>query len=369
MPKLLSAHNINTGFFAYSTSALPKHFLSWFATPTDARHTRNIKTNQDNPSKLGFYPPFWQAFLQAAKLQMRLQAVLSHPIPEHQDALKLAQEVLDAELWASHQKKLKFAHGYFPEYNPQMCRLLCDDLFTFHTELKKTAISITKQSYDIFPKGTAMRSEEIKKCVVATASRLIKTGDYLQIPDSSNGKFKSFVSQALKDICIEFFYSNSKKVLKNTDDFHRTIPVNGLILIAAVVKGVISGFSETGTDKVPELSADRCRTDFVRLQKSVDKLLDIPEHREELEEMLAQWAKIAVQFVGLLYKPAKGGLSSGFSIYYWHKRMQVQTENFELKEIPSEHGTVDEAGSPVFFEYTVSARRKVCFVMWSRYKR
>jgi hypothetical protein len=33
---------------------------------------------------------------------------------------------------------------------------------------------------------------------------------------------------------------------------------------------------------------------------------------------------------------------------------QVQTENFELKEIPSECGTVDEAGSPVFFEYTVS---------------
>ncbi|KAG2738677.1 hypothetical protein P692DRAFT_20882380 [Suillus brevipes Sb2] len=272
----------------------PSHSRSRSATPTDARRTRNIKTNQDNPSKLGFYPPCWQAFLQAAKLQMRLQAVLSHPIPEHQDALKLAQEVLDAELWASHQKKLKFAHGYFPEYNPQMCRLLCDDLFTFRTELKKTAISITKQSYDIFPKGAAMRSEEIKKCVVATASRLIKTGDYLRIPDSSNGKFKNFVSQALKDICIEFFYSNSKKVLKNTDDFHRTIPVNGLILVVAVVKGVISGFSETGTDKVPELSADRCRTNFVRLQKSVDKLLDIPERREELEEMLAQWAKIGM---------------------------------------------------------------------------
>ena len=63
---------------------------------------------------------------------------------------------------------------------------LCDDLFTFRTELKKTAISITKQSYDIFPKGAAMRSEEIKKRVVATASRLIKTGDYLRIPDSSN---------------------------------------------------------------------------------------------------------------------------------------------------------------------------------------
>jgi hypothetical protein len=60
------------------------------------------------------------------------------------------------------------------------------------------------------------------------------------------------------------------------------------------VKGVISGFSETSTNKVPELSADRCRTNFVKLQKSIDKLLDILECHEELEEMLAQWAKIGL---------------------------------------------------------------------------
>ncbi|KAG1885861.1 uncharacterized protein F5891DRAFT_1201527 [Suillus fuscotomentosus] len=270
----------------------PSRSRSRSATPTDARRTQNIKTNQDNPSKLGFYPP----------------SVLSHPIPEHQDALKLAQEVLDAELWASHQKKLKFVHGYFPEYNPQMCRLLCDDLFTFHTELKKTAISITKQSYDIFPKGAVMRSEEIKKRVVATASRLIKTGDYLRIPDSSNGKFKNFVSQALKDICIEFFYSNSKKALKNTDDFHRTLPVNGLILAVVVVKGVFLGSAKQALT----------RTDFVRLQKSVNKLLDIPERREELEEMLAQWAKIGMGGSDWHLDGSDAGSDAGTSISYFN---------------------------------------------------
>ncbi|KAG1784904.1 uncharacterized protein HD556DRAFT_1451290 [Suillus plorans] len=60
---------------------------------------QKIKPTQEDPTKLGFYPPSWQAFLQAAKVEMRLQAVLSHPIPEHGDALQLAQEVLDAELW------------------------------------------------------------------------------------------------------------------------------------------------------------------------------------------------------------------------------------------------------------------------------
>ena len=46
-------------------------------------------------------------------------------------------------------------------------------------------ISIAKRSYNIFPKGSAMRKEEAQKCVTATAAKLIKTGDYLRIPDSS----------------------------------------------------------------------------------------------------------------------------------------------------------------------------------------
>jgi hypothetical protein len=91
--------------------------------------------------KLGFYPPSWQALLQAAKVEMRLQAVLTHPVPELGDALQLAQEVLDAELWRYHEKKIKMdkgkclshhrtssnliiLQGYFPEYKAQMSRVV-----------------------------------------------------------------------------------------------------------------------------------------------------------------------------------------------------------------------------------------------------
>jgi hypothetical protein len=65
-----------------------------------------------NPSKLG-YPPTWQVFLQMAKLEMQLQAVLAHLIPESQDTLNLAQEVLDAVLWTYHEKKNKLKRGMF----------------------------------------------------------------------------------------------------------------------------------------------------------------------------------------------------------------------------------------------------------------
>ncbi|KAG2057908.1 hypothetical protein BDR06DRAFT_1033217 [Suillus hirtellus] len=200
------------------------HSTTDISTPEDTRQSENrkwkVKTNQDNPSKLGFYPPTWQAFLQIAKLEMQLQAILAYPIPESQEALNLAREVLDTVLWTYHEKKIKLERGYFPQYDTQMGQLLCDDLFTFCTELKKIIISIAKRAYNIFPQGSTMRKNEAQKQVTTAATKLLKSSDYLRLPDSSDGKFKNFTAQALKDTCLEFYYSNSKKALKNTNEFH-----------------------------------------------------------------------------------------------------------------------------------------------------
>jgi hypothetical protein len=60
------------------------------------------------------------------------------------------------------------------------------------------------------------------------------------------------------------------------------------------VKGVLSGFRDTGTDRVPDLSADKCRADFNALRKSIDTLIEIPQRRQELEEMLEEWAEFGL---------------------------------------------------------------------------
>ncbi|KAG1808800.1 hypothetical protein EV424DRAFT_1543317 [Suillus variegatus] len=110
-------------------------------------------------------------------------------------------------------------------------------------KLKKIVVSIAKRAYDIFPQGSIMQKKKCQRQVTAAATRLLKSGDY-----------------------------------SNT----------------AVLKGVISGIRETSTDKVPELTAEQCRTHFVNLQKSIDTLLDIPEHHKELKDMLEQWARIGM---------------------------------------------------------------------------
>ncbi|KAG0708252.1 hypothetical protein DFH29DRAFT_871153 [Suillus ampliporus] len=254
LPRALSPfYKLKVSISAFSVtsytciSASPPHAVSssafsiWVKRFLQSCYTnkRKVKTVQEDPVKLGFYPPAWQVFLQAVKLEMCLQAVLTHPIPDHQDALQLAQDVFDAELWVYHEKD-QIGQRLFPAVHDT----------NVAAELKKVVISIAKASYDIFPKGTMARKDEVQKCVIAKATKLLKTGDYLRIPDSSN----SSTNQQMK--------------------------------------GVLAGFRETGTDKVPDLSADKCRADFNSLQRSVDALLENPDHRAELEEMLEQWAMI-----------------------------------------------------------------------------
>jgi hypothetical protein len=58
-------------------------------------------------------------------------------------------------------------------------------LFTFRTELKKVIISNAKQLYNIFPRSGATHEDSVQKRVTEAASKLIKSGDYLRLPDSS----------------------------------------------------------------------------------------------------------------------------------------------------------------------------------------
>jgi hypothetical protein len=65
-----------------------------------------------------------------------------------------------------------------------------------------------------------------------------------------------------------------------------------LVIDKSTDEGCPHWVRKTGTDKVPDLSTDKCRADFNSLQRSTDALLENPDCRAELEEMLEQWAMI-----------------------------------------------------------------------------
>ncbi|KAG1843441.1 hypothetical protein F4604DRAFT_1689528 [Suillus subluteus] len=243
-----------------------------------APNSHEHNTPDDNADRGDDFDSNTEMFMMFSSVIMQRTGSEKTPSPTY---LSKGKEVLDTVLWIYHEKKITLERGIFSllhhlPFSPLFARLLSG---VRHADV---------------PAGLCNAKEEAQWQVTAAAAKLLKSGDYLRLPDSSGRIFKNFTVQALKDACLKFYYSNSKKALKNTDEFHRTIPINAMLLIAAVLKGIISGFCDTGTDKVPELTAEQCRTHFVNLWKSVDTLLDIPEHREELEEMLEQWARIGM---------------------------------------------------------------------------
>ena len=75
---------------------------------------------------------------------------------------------------------------YGCEYAWLMRCQLCDDLFTFRAELKKVVVSIAKRLYGVFPTDNVVRKDVVRRHIADTASNLIKTSNYLRLPDSSD---------------------------------------------------------------------------------------------------------------------------------------------------------------------------------------
>lgn len=73
-------------------------------------------------------------------------------------------------------------------------------------ELKKVIISIAKQLYNIFPRSSATHGDSVQKRVTEAASKLIKSGDYLRLPDSSEVGDDCGAAT----YCIDFFRAGTR---------------------------------------------------------------------------------------------------------------------------------------------------------------
>ncbi|KAG0708309.1 hypothetical protein DFH29DRAFT_870869 [Suillus ampliporus] len=130
---------------------------------------------------------------------------------KHCDAVGLTQEVLDAELWKYHSKKIRLENGISlhtaREYHDQMSHL-------------KVIISIAKQLYSIFPRTGMTHGDSVQKHVTEAASKLIKSGDYLWLPDSSEvkGILTRFCETELEEMLKEWAESGMMNGLHNDLD-------------------------------------------------------------------------------------------------------------------------------------------------------
>ncbi|KAG1905172.1 uncharacterized protein F5891DRAFT_1183887 [Suillus fuscotomentosus] len=91
-------------------------------------------------------------FLEETKGECRVQCAIEHLFPTFIDGLLgTIPEILTASLVQWLESGQQVEGNIWPDYKPEMAKLLFEDLSTWHSDLKKIAISITPSMYDLVP--------------------------------------------------------------------------------------------------------------------------------------------------------------------------------------------------------------------------
>ncbi|KAG1721918.1 hypothetical protein EDB19DRAFT_1835241 [Suillus lakei] len=232
------------------------------------------KSDDEGPkaTQLGWYSPRWKSFLEDTKVECRAQQALENPFPSLVDDLPVAiTESLSASLvqWLKNGQQVDA--GVWPAHKPDMARLLYDNLATWHSDLKKIAISITPSAYGLSPPDD-IPIQERAAWVQATAVELLDDGRFLHRGLDEFGKTKIFAHPC--------FWRPSS--YSSTQD-----------LITLLFNCIFQGLEKNGNSKFySKFTAKEYKSVYLWLLGLLGDVMSDPYHGPKLVQQLREWAKI-----------------------------------------------------------------------------
>ncbi|KAG2047668.1 hypothetical protein BDR06DRAFT_1013678 [Suillus hirtellus] len=153
-------------------------------------HKVSAKITGEGPkaTQLGWYGPHWKRFLEETKGECHVQHVIENPFLTFIDSLSgTIPEILTALLVQWLESSQQVEGNIWPDYKPEMAKLLFEDLSTWHLDLKKIAISITPSMYDLVP-PSHVPPQERAMWVKERAEKLLESSFFLCNGVDSLGK-------------------------------------------------------------------------------------------------------------------------------------------------------------------------------------
>ncbi|KAG1793576.1 hypothetical protein EV424DRAFT_1548311 [Suillus variegatus] len=245
------------------------------------------------PDQLAWYGPRWKSFLEEAKGECRGQHALENPFPPLvKEMLGTISEVLLSVLVAWDKNGRQFEAGVWPEQQYNMTRLLYDDLSTWRSDLKKTAISIAPLSYPLLP-PPSVPPQQRATWVESAAKDLLQGGLYLRFGIDKNGKTRNFANPALRDTSIAFFYTGPYRIARRRPDQFRTqLPISCLALVATVFHCIFDGLEKNGSGKsYPNFSSKEYSPIYRKMLEIIKHTLQDEYHGPRLSAQLREWAE------------------------------------------------------------------------------
>ncbi|KAG2134451.1 uncharacterized protein EDB93DRAFT_1107351 [Suillus bovinus] len=203
-------------------------------------------------------------------LQLKHQDLRNHLNPS---PLNLAE-------WLEGSKQVE--PGLWPDYKPDMAKLLYKDLSTWRSDLKKIAVAIAPTMYSLIPPPKVQN----------TTKELLDDSLFLCNGVDELGKTNNAAHPALWEAAISFFYTGSYCVAcRRPEIFKKEIPLNSLALICTAYHCVLDSFIKNGNGKsFPKYSAKEYSTNYQSMIALLKDVKNDPYHGPKLMWQLREWA-------------------------------------------------------------------------------
>ncbi|KAG1895578.1 uncharacterized protein F5891DRAFT_1194100 [Suillus fuscotomentosus] len=218
----------------------------------------NITGEGPKATQLGWYGPRWKRFLEETKGECRVQHAIENLFPTFIDGLSgTIPEILTASLVQWLESGQQVEGNIWPDYKPEMAKLLFEDLSTWRSDLKKITISITPSMYDLVP-PSHVPPQERAMWVEEHAAKLLE------------------LSFFLRNAVISFFYTGSYRIARRRPEvFREQLPLECLYCV------------KNGNGKLyPKFSAKEYKSIYIKMVGLLNDIIRDPYHGPKLVEQL-----------------------------------------------------------------------------------
>ncbi|KAI6039189.1 hypothetical protein EDC04DRAFT_3141040 [Pisolithus marmoratus] len=277
-----------------STKAAPTPLLATSVT------SGIVPNSNSDPSHLQFYTPLVHDIIEHAKQISHCNIASINSFPLHAKFNCKAPEYMNKAIAKRCSQGLAIPGGWWPQYSPDITKLLWEDHGNWCSALKKKARTFIHEHYEWDPQNCRPINAKLAKS-------LLDHGNFLRHGVDAEGHMNNLVHPALSGLIINFFYMGSNAITSIFPEvFEKEVPCTAVVLTATTIKVALDKMVVEGKEVTfkRDIYAD-IYADLLGLMAKCDT---VPIHCAKTKALCVEWAKVGMN------GSANLGMFTGFDV-------------------------------------------------------
>ncbi|KAI6107694.1 hypothetical protein EDD17DRAFT_1759780 [Pisolithus thermaeus] len=257
-----------------------------------------VPDSNSDPSHLQFYTPPICDIIKCAKQISHCDIMPINLFPLHADFNHKAPEYVNEAIAKHHSPGLAIPDGWWPQYSPNITKLLWEDHGNWHSALKKKACTFICDHYKWDPQNCRPINAELAKS-------LLECSNFLRHGVDIEGHMNNFAHPALSGLIINFFYTGSNAITSMFPEvFEKEVPHTVVALATTTIKVALDEMVMEG--KEVTFKHDVYADVYIDLSGLMAKCDTAPVHHAKMKALHVEWASIGMNSSATL------GMNTGF---------------------------------------------------------